>query len=320
MTSVPPTRVPVVVITRDRRDSLVRTLRRLRAAPDVGEVVVVDNGSRDGGPDMAERLGARVIRLWANRGSAARNAGVAAVDGPVVAFADDDSWWRPGALARAAALIAADPAVGAVAGRVLVGPEAREDPVCRLMAASPLGDTPAGPRVLGFLACGAVVRRSAFLDAGGFHPRLGVGGEEELLAVDLARRGWAIAYAADVVAHHHPAPRAESSGRRRRQARNALWAAWLRRRPRAVAARTARAVRAAARDRDARAGLVAAAAGLVWVIRERRVVDAELEERLRLLDGRGTRLPDAADGYPEEDSKEVSWPSGSSGSPRSRSR
>jgi hypothetical protein len=29
--------------------------------------------------------------------------------------------------------------------------------------------------VLGFIACGAVVRRSAFLEVGGFHARLGVG-------------------------------------------------------------------------------------------------------------------------------------------------
>lgn len=287
MTSDPPVRVPVVLITRDRRESLVRTVRRLRSLPDTGEVVVVDNGSRDGGPDMAERLGARVIRLGANHGAAARNVGVAAVDAPIVAFSDDDSWWRPGALARAAALLDADPALGAVAARVLVGPEAHEDPVCALMAASPLGATAVGPRVLGFLACGAVVRRTAFLAAGGFHRRLGVGGEEELLAVDMARLGWPIGYAADVVAHHHPAPRGESSGRRRRQARNALWSAWLRRRPRTVARHTARALGAAAQDRDARAGLVAAAAGLPWVLRERHAVDPELEDRLRLLERDG---------------------------------
>jgi N-acetylglucosaminyl-diphospho-decaprenol L-rhamnosyltransferase len=37
--------------------------------------------------------------------------------------------------------------------------------------------------VLGFVACGAVVRRSAFLEADGFHPRFEVGGEESILVL-----------------------------------------------------------------------------------------------------------------------------------------
>ena len=42
-----------------------------------------------------------------------------------------------------------------------------------------------GRSVLGFLACGAVVRRSAFVQAGGFDPVVHFGGEEERLALDL---------------------------------------------------------------------------------------------------------------------------------------
>ena len=74
-----------------------------------------------------------------------------------------------------------------------------------------------------------MVRRSAFLEVGGFDARLGVGGEEELLSVDLAARGWGLAYVDEVVAHHHPSPSRDLSGRRRVQMRNALWSAWLRR-------------------------------------------------------------------------------------------
>ena len=39
--------------------------------------------------------------------------------------------------------------------------------------------------MLGFLACGAVARRSAVLACGGFHERYGFGGEEQLLAIDM---------------------------------------------------------------------------------------------------------------------------------------
>ena len=155
-----------------------------------------------------------------------------------MAFSDDDSWWRPGALARAVALLEAHPRLALVAARVLVGPEEVTDPTCLQMQRGPIppdADLP-GPPVVGFLACGAVVRRSAFLAVGGFEPRYGIGGEEELLAIDLAAAGWGLIYAGDVVAHHHPARGDGRPGRRRAQVRNALWTAWLRRPPLACGA------------------------------------------------------------------------------------
>jgi GT2 family glycosyltransferase len=124
------------------------------------------------------------------------------------------------------------------------------------------------------VACGAVVRRDAFLAAGGFAPRFGVGGEEELLAVDLASAGWALRYAPQIVAHHHPAP-GPRHGREVVQARNALWAAWLRRPLRIALARTRRAGPRA---------VLAAARELPWVLRDRRVVPGDVERDLRLLE------------------------------------
>lgn len=64
---------------------------------------------------------------------------------------------------------------------------------------------------------------------------LGAGGEERLLALDLARAGWGLAYAEDVVAHHHPSPWRQPELRRRRMVRNDLWTAWARCRPRSSA-------------------------------------------------------------------------------------
>jgi hypothetical protein len=125
------------------------------------------------------------------------------------------------------------------------------------MAASPLGTRPGwpGPAVLGFVACGAVVRRADFLAAGGFESRLGVGGEEELLALDLAQSGRHLVYAPEVVARHHPSPARDPERRQRVQARNALWCAWLRRPLRSALAVTLRTLRSAFRDRAVRAGL-----------------------------------------------------------------
>lgn len=278
----------MVVITRDRRESLLATLGRLDELPERPPILVVDNGSGDGTAAAVRRSypSVRLIEAGTNLGSAGRTLGMQAVNTPYVAFADDDSWWAPGALSAAADLFAASPRLALLAGRVLVGPEQRLDPVCAAMAASSLGQAPdlPGPSVLGFLACGAVVRRSAYLEVGGFHDRFGVGGEEELLAIDLVRRGHGLSYVDAVVAHHHPSPARDPAGRRRTQVRNVLWTAWLRRPAGTVARGVATLFPQLATDPAAGAGLVDAARGLPWVLRERSVVPAELERQLRSLE------------------------------------
>jgi GT2 family glycosyltransferase len=260
-------------------------------------VVVVDNGSRDGTPMAVQRRfpDVRVVELGRNRGTAARNEGLRAVDVDYVALCDDDSWLAPGALERAVAAFERTPRLAVTAARVLVGPGEVLDPVCALMARSPLraeGDLP-GPRVLGFVACGAVVRRAAVLAVGGFDERYGIGGEESRLALDLAHAGLWLAYAPDVVAHHHPAARADRARRRRRahSARNDLWTAWLRRPAPTAAVRSATILWAA--GAAAPLAVLAALSGARWVARERSSLASDAEADARLVDRQGRRRPTA---------------------------
>lgn len=255
-------RVAVVVVTRNRLPELLTTLGHLRTLPERPHVVVVDNASTDGtAHTVRERFPeVEVLALQENAGGAGRTAGVERVEAPYVAFADDDSWWEPGSLARAADLFEAHPRLGLIAARILVGPEEREDPVCAAMEASPLPadlELP-GPPVLGFLACGAVVRREAYLQAGGFHARMMIGGEEALLAADMAAAGWSLAYVRNLTARHHPSTVRDRSARLRGEVRNALWFAWMRRPVPPAARLTLRAARASLRDAHARAGLLEA--------------------------------------------------------------
>ncbi len=120
-------RVTVVIATRDRRPELLRTLGRLHELPDRPPVIVVDNASADGSAAaVRDRYPAVTVRMLPrNAGAAARNTGVALAATPYVAFSDDDSWWEPGALSRAAAALDADPGLGLVAARTLVGPSPR---------------------------------------------------------------------------------------------------------------------------------------------------------------------------------------------------
>lgn len=229
----PASSVSVVMITWNRVHDVLASLARLTGLDEAPPIVVVDNASDDGTPEAVRDHfpEVEVLVMDENLGAAGRNVGVACCPTPYVAFSDDDSWWAPGALARAGEVLDAHPDVAVVAARVLVEPGSRPDPVCAAMAASPLGVRPddPGPQVLGFIACGAVVRREAFLRCGGFDRRFGVGGEEELLALDLAAASWRVVYLADVVAHHQPATHGRDADRRRRtQTRNALRVAWTR--------------------------------------------------------------------------------------------
>jgi hypothetical protein len=151
------------------------------------------------------------------------------------------------------------------------------------MATAPLGTRPEapGPDVLGFVACGAVVRRSAFLAVGGFDEVVHFPGEEERVSLDLDEGRWLQCYLPDVVAHHHPIPRRGSSRQRELLiTRNALLTACMRR-PWAEVGRRALAGLAAGGGR--RAGVLAAVPRLPIALRRRRRVSPRVESRLRLL-------------------------------------
>ncbi|MBD0292388.1 MAG: glycosyltransferase [Jiangellaceae bacterium] len=277
-------RVTVVVATCNRRADLLRTLPEHEAP-----VIVVDNGSTDGTAEAVRQCRPDVdfIALGHNVGAVARNVGVSRAGSPYVAFADDDSYWEPGSLDKAATLLDQHERAALLCGRVLVGTDARLDPTSVEMAAAPLGWAPdlPGPIILGFLACAAIVRREAFLQVGGFAPMLHVYGEEQLLAWDLSAAGWGLAYVEDIVARHLPSrSRVSRSERRRREVRNRLLTAWLRRPPARAVAVTAHALRRAISDPDEGAGALAAAARLPTVLRHRRRIPDQLEHSIRMLE------------------------------------
>lgn len=76
----------------------------------VDDVLVVDDGSTDGSGDIAEALGARVIRHATNRGvAAASNTGVAEAQTSHVAWIDSDDLWDADHIEALCALCALDP-------------------------------------------------------------------------------------------------------------------------------------------------------------------------------------------------------------------
>ncbi|TFV53244.1 glycosyltransferase [Blastococcus sp. TF02A-35] len=271
-------------MSRDRREDLLATLPRHEAP-----VVLVDNASTDGTVEAVRAAlpAVEVVPLPENVGSYARTVGVQHAGTEFVAFADDDSWWAPGDLARAAGLMRAHPRLAVLNARILVGPEERLDPVCAEMAASPLG-TPAdlpGPALLGFVACAAMVRTEAFLAVGGFDRVVRFPGEEERLALDLAAAGWGMAYVDEVTVHHHPSPRRSAPDQRR----TAIWrsrvlTAVMRQPLPEVGRVVLRAVRTGPAERR---GLLGALPDVPAALRSRQALPAGVREQLRVLAGSG---------------------------------
>jgi glycosyltransferase involved in cell wall biosynthesis len=78
------------------------------------ELVVVDDGSTDGTPELLRRLGRsepriRVVTQPNGGEAAARNAGVRAARHPLIAFLDHDDVWRPDKLERQLAFLREHP-------------------------------------------------------------------------------------------------------------------------------------------------------------------------------------------------------------------
>jgi GT2 family glycosyltransferase len=286
--SGPDTRVTVVLITRDRRPELARTLGHLAALPEQPGLIVVDNGSGDGSAAYVRYRypGATLIAARRNLGAVGRNVGLRQVTTPYVAFCDDDTWWEPGSLALAADTLDAHPDVAAVTARIVVEPSGEEDPIVPELAGSPVAGRPGlpGPALLSILAGASVLRADAFRAAGGFSPRLWLGGEEELLCADLVTAGHWLCYLPEATVHHQASPARDATLRRRLGIRNTLWFTWLRRPPRAALRRTAELARTVPRDATSARAFGAALRGLPWVLRERRPVPPEVEAQIQRLE------------------------------------
>jgi len=197
--------ISVVLPVRDGLPWLDAQLAALTAQQYDGawEIVVADNGSIDasvatarGWADRCDRL--RVVDASATPGpGAARNAGVRAAQGELLAFCDADDVVQPGWLrACAAALADADVVAGTFDMASLNGGSTSEPGPA---ATSQLGFLPAG------LAANLGARRPAFEAVGGFSEELFVG-EDIDLCWRLQLEGYRFAVAPDAVVAKREAP------------------------------------------------------------------------------------------------------------------
>jgi GT2 family glycosyltransferase len=197
----------VIVPTRDRARYLEVALGSIgpQAAAVGAELIVVDDGSRDGTAAVAARHGARRVAHEQSRGpNAARNSGVAATDAPLLVFVDDDVEARPGWLAALLAATAAHPEVevfgGPIEGRVEgwgLRRCGREGPPITFL------DLGAEDREAELVwSANMAVRRSALERVGPFDAELEIYGDEEEWERRLRARGGRIRYVASARVLH----------------------------------------------------------------------------------------------------------------------
>lgn len=88
------------------------------------EIVVTDDGSRDGTPDVIRSIGDRRVKLEVfprNKGAcSAMNASIARSTGTYVAVLNSDDYWLPGKLARQVAFLDAQPELAAAFARPVI--------------------------------------------------------------------------------------------------------------------------------------------------------------------------------------------------------
>ena len=184
--------IAVIIPARDAERVLPATLAALRGAP---EVVVVDNGSRDGTAAAAVAHGARVVREPRPSRAGARNAGARATTADRLAFLDADCVPEPGWLDALDRCLDDHALAG---GRVVVEGDAtlaeRFDSSWRLRQETSTAEGWSGSGNLG-------IRRELFERLGGFDASFTHAGED----VDLCLRAGAIAYCPEAVVRHAPA-------------------------------------------------------------------------------------------------------------------
>jgi GT2 family glycosyltransferase len=197
-------RVSVVVCTYNSESTLRRCFDGLRDLeyPDY-EVIVVNDGSTDATDDIVREYGFRLISTE-NRGlSNARNAGLQAADGEIVAYMDADAWPDPHWLCHLATAFLKSSHVG------IGGPNI--PPLGDGETSECVANAPGGPiHVLlsdeiaeHIPGCNMAFWRTSLEAIGGFDSQFRIAGDDVDICWRLQDQGWTVGFSPGAVVWHH---------------------------------------------------------------------------------------------------------------------
>jgi hypothetical protein len=201
--------VSLVTCTLGRKDTLLRLLQSLQLQdPAQFELVLVDQNAPGFLDAVLEPFKSRfsIDHVHTARGlSLGRNVGLQRAQGMLVAFPDDDCWYRPHTLDHVTGLFEAHPELDFITGRTC---DADDKP-----SLSPTLDVGARIGRDNYLVCGnsnsIFARMTALRRIGGFDERLGVGaatpfqsGEESDIVLSALASHMQLAYFPELIVHH----------------------------------------------------------------------------------------------------------------------
>ena len=216
--------ITVVVVNWNRRELLRSCLESLEKQQNADfEVIVVDNGSSDGSPEMVSEefaapgpLRVRLIRNPVNRGfCTANNQGFGDAKGRFVALLNNDAEADPGWLAALRSAFEDRAGIGMAASKILVHEDPRRidkaghliylDGQNRGRGSGEL-DTGQYDRTEETLwpdGCAAMYRREMLEEVGGFDEDFFAYGDDAELGLRARIAGWSCWYVPDAVVRHH---------------------------------------------------------------------------------------------------------------------
>jgi GT2 family glycosyltransferase len=167
------------------------------------ELIVVSDGSSDGCVALAYGYGMRVI-AGPNRGlSAARNAGMKAATGEIVAYIDDDAVPDPHWL-QYLAYVFATTSHAAVGGPNIAPPG--DGPIAECVANAPGNPTHvliSDLEAEHIPGCNMAYRRNCLESVGGFDTQFRIAGDDVDVCWKLLKGGWTLGFSAGAMVWHH---------------------------------------------------------------------------------------------------------------------
>jgi O-antigen biosynthesis protein len=167
------------------------------------EVIVIDDGSTDATAQIAREFGVKMVNTPNNGLSHARNLGLAAAAGEIVAYTDDDAYPDPHWLTYLALAFTSTDHAGIGGPNI---PPIGDGPLAACVANAPGGpihvllSDDVAEHIPG---CNMAFRKERLQAIGGFDPQFRRAGDDVDVCWRLQERGWTLGFSAPAMVWHH---------------------------------------------------------------------------------------------------------------------
>lgn len=224
--------VSVIILNWNRKEEIIKTLSDLnqQSLHDY-EIIVVDQNSDDGSPDMITRDFplVKLIRLHKNFGvPGGRNIGAANAKGDILVFLDNDASLDNSALESVVARFKNNPSLGIMGFKILNANTNELDFSSWVYQKSKIKESNSEFSTYTFCGAGHAIRREVFEKVGYYWDELFFGWEEMELSLKAMDKGYNIIYYSEIKVYHRISNQNRTVSYKHEcfRLRNSLWVIW----------------------------------------------------------------------------------------------